>query len=46
MLYEATDRRDFGHAFHRRKCVTQIPILNGTQLRQIMLSAIVNQRVL
>jgi hypothetical protein len=45
LLYEAADRRYFRHAFYRRKRVTQIPILNGTQLRQIMLSAIVNQRV-
>src|SRR5260370_6170653 len=45
LLYEAADRRDFRDAFHRLERVTQIPILNGTQRRQIMFSTIVNQRV-
>ena len=27
-LYETADGRDFGNAFHRFECVTQIPILN------------------
>ena len=30
LFYETTDRRDFGHALHGRKRVTEIPILNGT----------------
>src|SRR5439155_23317307 len=45
LLYEAADRRDFRDAFHRLERVTQVPILDRTQRRQIMLSAIVNQRV-
>src|SRR5205823_1851822 len=45
LLYEATDRRDLSDALHRLECVTQVPILNGTQRRQIMFSAIVNQCV-
>src|SRR5205823_12225208 len=45
LLYETADRRDFRDTFHRRKCVTQIPILNGTQLRQVMLAGVIDQRV-
>ena len=28
LFYETTNRRDFGHAFHGRERVTEIPILN------------------
>ena len=45
LLYETADGRDFGDAFHRLQRITQIPILNGTQLRQIMFPALINQRV-
>src|SRR5437867_13018650 len=45
LLHEAANRRDFGDTFHRGERVTQIPILNGTQLREIVLPAVVNQRV-
>src|SRR5207253_1584800 len=45
LLYEAADRRDFRDAFHRLDRVTQVPILDRTQRGQIMLSAIVNQRI-
>src|SRR5207249_3977084 len=45
LLYEAADRRDFGDTFYRLERVTQVPILDRTQRRQIMLSAIINQRV-
>src|SRR5437660_2699526 len=45
LLHEAANRRDFGDTFHRGKRVAQIPILNGTQLRKIVLPAVVNQRI-
>src|SRR5206468_7515128 len=45
LLHETANRRDFGDTFHRGERVTQIPILNGTQLREIVLPAVVNQRV-
>src|SRR5207253_4861930 len=45
LLHEAANRRDFGDTFHRGERITQIPILNGTQLREIVLPAVVNQRV-
>ena len=46
LFYEAADRRDFRNPFYRRKGVTQIPILNGAQLRQVMFAGIIDQRVL
>src|SRR5207249_11072029 len=45
LLYEAADRRDFRDALHRLERVTKVPILDRTQRGQIMLSAIVNQRI-
>src|SRR6266480_2322387 len=45
-LYETPNRRDFGNAFHGFECVTQIPVLNRSQLRQIELSGVINERVL
>src|SRR5213078_1730666 len=45
LLHEATNRGDFRDAFHRLERVTKVPVLNRTQRRQIMFSAIVNQRV-
>ena len=44
-LHETAYRRDFGDAFHRFERVAQVPILNRTQLRQVELVRIVNQRV-
>ncbi len=45
LLYETADGRDFRNAFHRRERVAQIPILNRTQLGEIMFAAVVNERV-
>src|ERR1700731_514363 len=45
-LDETADRRDFGDAFHGFKRVAQVPILNRTQLRQVELVRIVDERVL
>src|SRR5574338_170498 len=45
LSYEAADRRDFGHAFYRRERVTEVPILNRTQLGEIMFPGVVNERV-
>src|SRR5437899_240403 len=45
LLHETANRRDFGDTFHRGERVTQIPILNGTQLREIVLPAVINERV-
>src|SRR6516164_5872970 len=45
LLHETTNRRDFGDTFHRGKRVTQIPILNGAQLGEVVLSGVVNKRV-
>src|SRR5439155_5030425 len=41
LLHETANRRDFGDTFHRGERVTQIPILNGTQLREIVLPAVI-----
>src|SRR5438874_13682883 len=46
LFYETTDRRDFGHAFHGREGVTEIPVLNRAQLREIVFAAVIHQRVL
>src|SRR5438132_1876488 len=45
LLHESADRGDFRNAFHGRERVTQIPILNRAQLREIVFPAVVNQRV-
>src|SRR5947208_6518796 len=45
LLHEPTDRRDFRHAFHGCERIPEVPILNGTQLCEVMLSVIVNERV-
>src|SRR5205807_7417106 len=36
LFYETTDRRDFRHAFHGCQRITEVPILNGTQLGEIV----------
>src|SRR6266571_4536067 len=46
LLYESADWRDFRNAFHGRERVTEIPILNRAQLREIVFAAVINQRVL
>src|SRR6266545_2158494 len=45
LLDETANRRDFRDAFHRRKRVTQIPILNGTQLSEIVFSGVIDECV-
>src|SRR5207249_6677716 len=45
LLHETANRRDFGDTFHRGERVTQIPILNGTHLREIVLPAVIKERV-
>ena len=45
-LHETTHWRDFGDTFYRFERVTQVPILNRTQLCQVELVRIINERVL
>src|SRR5581483_10260674 len=45
LLHESADRRDFRHAFDCGKRVTQVPILNRTELGQIVFARVINQRV-
>ena len=45
MLYESADGRDFGNTLYGRERVTQIPILNGAQLGEIMLSRVIDECV-
>src|ERR1700737_3586830 len=46
LLDESTYWRDFGNTFHRFERVPDIPVLHGPQLRQVMFTALVDQRVL
>src|SRR5438094_7653187 len=45
LFYKTADGRDFRDTFHRGKRVTEIPILDRAQLGEVMLSAVIDERV-
>ena len=46
LLLEAAEGRHFGDAFHALNPVAQVPVLEGAQVRQVVLAGLVHQRVL
>lgn len=46
LLYEAADAGDFRHAVDRGECVAQEPVLHATQLGQVAIPGLVDERVL
>ena len=45
LLHEATDGRDFRHAFHRFQRIAQVPVLQRTQLGEIVFAGVVHEGV-
>jgi len=46
LLDHAADRGDFGHPGHRLEFILQKPVLKRAQLRKVLLTGTINQRVL
>src|SRR5437016_3121001 len=45
LLYKTADGRDFGDPFDRFERITEVPILKGAQLGQVVFARLVHQRV-